>query len=132
MIKTSYYANKDLRHLKGKMKLMGISQSAPRWYRGESFKLLAPPWELVKLKDEERYAQIYRSEILAKLDAWKVAAYLDNCVLLCWEKPEEFCHRRLVAEWLERFTGQKVPEFVWTGSLEEPSDGQLDLFSNAT
>lgn len=130
MIMTSYYANKDLKHLTGKFKLMGISQSAPRWYRGESFKYLAPPWELVKLKDDARYTHIYRSEILAKLDAWKVAAYLDNCVLLCWEKPGEFCHRRLVAEWLQAATGKKVPEFVWTGTLEESPNEQLSLFGD--
>ena len=128
MIMTSYYANKDLKHVKDKLKLMGISQSAPRWYRGESFKHLAPPWELINIRDEEYYTRIYRSEILAQLNVHKVAAYLDNCVLLCWEKPGEFCHGRLVAEWLQAATGKKVPEFVWTGTLEESPNEQLELF----
>ncbi|MGZ4303127.1 MAG: DUF488 family protein [Gaiellaceae bacterium] len=31
-------------------------------------------------------------------------------VLLCFEKPGQFCHRRVLAEWWEEQTGQHVPE----------------------
>ena len=38
---------------------------------------------------------------LEKLDPYIVCLALNgNAVLLCWEKPFEFCHRHLVAEWL--------------------------------
>jgi hypothetical protein len=36
--------------------------------------------------------------------------------MLCWEAPGEFCHRRLVAEWLEGELGIQVPEW----KLEQP------------
>ena len=35
--------------------------------------------------------------------------------MLCWEPPGKFCHRRLVAKWLEEHLGVDVPE------LREPS-----------
>jgi hypothetical protein len=35
----------------------------------------------------------------------------ENAVLLCWEKPRDACHRRLVAEWFEHRLGIEVPEF---------------------
>jgi hypothetical protein len=31
-------------------------------------------------------------------------------VLLCWESPEQFCHRHLVSKWMEYETGMYVPE----------------------
>ena len=34
----------------------------------------------------------------------------DDATLLCFEKAGEFCHRRLVAEWIEKGTGVEVPE----------------------
>ena len=35
----------------------------------------------------------------------------DNFVMLCWEKPGEFCHRTLVGKWLEA-AGADVQEFM--------------------
>jgi hypothetical protein len=40
-------------------------------------------------------------------------------VLLCFEKPGEFCHRRLFARWIEQQTGQHIPELP---------DDRLSLF----
>ncbi|MDV6237616.1 DUF488 family protein [Leptospira ellisii] len=57
------------------------------------------------------------NEKLFKLDAVEVLEQLKelsqgkDLALLCYEKPGDFCHRRLVAEWLERKTGIEVPEF---------------------
>ena len=34
----------------------------------------------------------------------------EDASLLCYEKPGDFCHRRIVAEWLEKGTGVVVPE----------------------
>jgi uncharacterized protein (DUF488 family) len=66
--------------------------------------------------DEATYRAAYQ-EILDRLDPRKVF-YDDlgeDAILLCWEKPGEFCHRRLVAEWIEAALGVKVPE------MREPS-----------
>ena len=34
-----------------------------------------------------------------------------DCVLLCYEKPGDFCHRHILANWLEENFGFKVEEF---------------------
>jgi hypothetical protein len=60
--------------------------------------------------DEAAYREEYQ-KILDKLDPQEVFEYLgENAILLCWEPPGKFCHRRLVAEWFERELGVEVPE----------------------
>ena len=55
---------------------------------------------------------------LAKLDAAKVYDDLKDCVLVCFESPKDlasgkkFCHRRMVAGWIETELGIVVPEEV--------------------
>ena len=112
MIYTSYYSNKALKSVGSLFGLVGISQGVPKWYKGEVFKALAPSWAWVRMKDMNEYTRLYRSQVLSKLDPLEISQQLDNSILLCWEKPGEFCHRRLVADWLEEATGQKVPEFA--------------------
>ena len=49
---------------------------------------------------------IYQEEVLDTLDADKVVEEIlrlsegKDAVLICYEKPDEFCHRHLLAEWL--------------------------------
>ena len=65
-----------------------------------SIALLAPRREMLKM-DEATYREKYQT-ILDNLDPWKVYEDLgENSILICWEAPGKFCHRRLVAEWLE-------------------------------
>jgi hypothetical protein len=57
------------------------------------------------------YVAEFRRDVLAKLDPAKVSADLGpDAILLCWEAPGQECHRRLVAEWLEKNLNIKVPE----------------------
>ena len=48
---------------------------------------------------------------------WKVIQELTalggghDVILLCFEKPGEFCHRHLVVQWLNQFTNQKIIEY---------------------
>jgi len=59
------------------------------------------------------YAIEYQRETLNKLDPTKVFEELGfDVVLLCWEAPGKFCHRRLVAEWLEEALSIEVPEYM--------------------
>jgi hypothetical protein len=63
--------------------------------------------------DETEYANEYRRDVLDKLDPAKAAEELgSHAVLLCREAPDKFCHRRLVAAWLEEALGIEVPEYV--------------------
>jgi len=84
---------------------VAISGKSPPWYNGAEFKELAPKfWFFEKYKrdgDEGFYREQYQQEVLSHLDPEEVYNRLgQNSVLLCWEKPGEFCHRRIVADWL--------------------------------
>lgn len=95
---------------KNHQRAVSIARSSPRWFKGRRYMQLAPPWSLVKMEDEKEYTKEYR-KILDKLDPAMVLEDLgEGAILLCWEKAGEFCHRRLVAEWLEEHLGITVNE----------------------
>jgi uncharacterized protein YeaO (DUF488 family) len=63
----------------------------------------------------------YRSEILSKLSPVKIYEELvemmnrsskQRIALLCYEKPDEVCHRRFIAEWLEAGNSVSVLEYA--------------------
>jgi hypothetical protein len=89
-----------------------------RWFKGRRYPQLAPSRDLFTkylagIINEAGYAIEYHRENLAKLDAVKLADELgSDAVLLCWEAPGKFCHRRLVAAWLEDALGIEVPEYL--------------------
>jgi len=97
---------------------ISIARSSPHNYKGLSYIQLAPSWDLLNwykntlrmktsiAKTNEGYAWRYRREVLHYLDPNIVYAELlkltiHEPILLCWERPGEFCHRILVAKWLE-------------------------------
>lgn len=96
---------------------ISIAQSA-RTFKGETYMPLVPPNSPVNIVKEyragrmtaDKYAEIYKAEVLDKLDPVKVAADLNGKILLCHEDPGRFCHRRLVADWLHKTLGIDVPE----------------------
>jgi hypothetical protein len=92
------------------MRAVGISQGPPRWYKGEVDKRLAPSWRMLKMGREDYDACFM--QILAQLDPEALYRELkgDTAVLLCWETPNVWCHRRAVAEWFEKALGIEVCE----------------------
>jgi hypothetical protein len=88
---------------------VGIAVGPPRWYRGETMLELAPTREMLHLSYAEYVVQFQlRLEVL---DPKQIADRLgDNAVMLCWESPGVFCHRRAVAQWLERHLNIEIPE----------------------
>ena len=110
MIFTSYFASKLIKG--GDLRLVSIALTT-RYVKCERFKALAPTREMIELAHAgnfDEYTMLYRKEILSTLDPLKVYEELDGAVLLCWEKAGKFCHRRLVADWLEKATGNAVDE----------------------
>lgn len=103
-------------------KAVAISRSKPRGWTGRVYEPLVPSWRLVQEAksgaiDEDEYTRRYRAEFLSKLDPARVYADLgEDAVLLCWERPGAFCHRRLVAGWFEEKLGVTVPEVDAGGS----------------
>lgn len=91
---------------------VAISQGVPRGWKGRRCLALAPPWALVKERDEAKFRAGYESVVLSGLDAAAIAQELgDGAILLCWEAPGKFCHRMLVAEWLRDQLGIEVKEY---------------------
>lgn len=63
------------------------------------------------MEDQHKYEEIYKRQVLTKVDPQTIARiYGEYAILLCWEAKEKFCHRRIVAEWLERELNIEVPE----------------------
>jgi hypothetical protein len=62
--------------------------------------------------DEATFIPLYRTQVLDKLDPHKIIKDLggDNFIMLCWEDPGVFCHRRVVAAWMQKHTGVLVKE----------------------
>ena len=111
MIHTSYFGNRAIS--KFGLRLVAISLDVPRSFNCKRYPALAPTRSMIELAHEgrtEEYTEQYTEHVLSRLDPVKVYEELDGSILLCWEKAGKFCHRRLVAEWLERATGKRVPE----------------------
>jgi adenylate cyclase len=108
---TSYFNSTEW----DKENAVSIAGKSPSWYMGTEYKKLAPKfWFFEKYKtdrDELFYTEQYYKEVLDELDPEEVYNDLgQNSVLLCWEKPGEFCHRHLVADWLTKSLGVEVKE----------------------
>lgn len=109
-MQTSYFAK--YRGVNG----VSIALKAPTGFTGRQYKRLAPRWDLLSgykngTINNEQYEQIYKQTVLDKLNPQTVYSDLgEDAVLLCWEKPEKFCHRHLVAEWLNEKLGLKIKE----------------------
>lgn len=101
---------------------VSIAGWPPPWFAGRKFKLLAPTRPILdgyKLSgDSNVFTKRFYEEVLSKLDAQEVFDKLgERSILICYEKPGDFCHRRLVARWLETELGIVVPEYVEQHSL---------------
>lgn len=97
---TSYYGKAAKHPL-----AVAITSKPPHWFNGRACKALAPPWSLVdSYKKGEITAEQYTSAYLGLLQSKNAQEIVDGlpdgAVLLCYEKPGEFCHRHLAAEWL--------------------------------
>lgn len=60
---------------------------------------------------QKEYEKLYIQNTLLKLSPTNIYNMFSNNVLLCWEDPGEFCHRRIVAKWIEESIGVEVPEW---------------------
>lgn len=103
-IMTSYYKNVKDMHCDN---LVGISRVTPEDFNGRMFKALAPSSELLNAKlqgwiGDEAFKDKYIAEIENTIGGKykKLATILDGKILLCYEEPNRFCHRHILAEWL--------------------------------
>ena len=122
-IYTTYFAN--LKKLPKEIVPVSICGKCPDSYKGVQYKKLAPKYNFfMKWKenhDNDYYIQHFNDEVLNNLnqetvvnELMRVAGINDitkcDIALVCYEKPGDFCHRHLVAEWLNK-KGYKVKEY---------------------
>ncbi len=102
---------------------IGVSRGTPRGMKA-GYKLYRSlnPGSWFRDVTPTRYVELFNAEILAKLDPVDVAEKLYKlaggriAVMVCYEsapsihRGEQFCHRHMVAAWLEAHTGLKVEE----------------------
>jgi len=116
-IYTSYYGNLKKLMQRGIVPI-NISLYPPKWFRGNSIMYLAPrPFMLGKNVSEEYYTKIFNEQIMPAVNLQTLAKDIEargqgkDVALLCYEKPGDFCHRHLVADWLNK-KGIPVEEFA--------------------
>lgn len=106
MIYTSYFNNiQNLKNL-GYQNFISIAGQTPKWYIFKKYIPLMPKlnwwkqWYNNNLSNDW-YEQKYFNTVLNKLDINSVISDLgNNPILLCYQLPNQFCHRHLVAKWL--------------------------------
>ena len=112
-IYTSYFGN--LKNIPGTILPVSIARFSPGWFNGPRMDRLAPSKKLLWGSkqgriDAEEYTARYMAEITEQFDPPSLVQTLEkefpgqDIALLCYEKKGEFCHRRLVAEWLGEHT----------------------------
>ena len=99
--------------------------------------------ELLKMKDdvlrvkeylefrrkiEDEYIKSYYDIRLKDMDVYELVSILkekfgDNIILLCHEDVDDFCHRRIVADYIELMSGVYIPE------VSVDSDGFVKMIS---
>lgn len=109
IIYTTYFAR--LKTLPKSIVPISICGKAPSQYSGLQYKKLAPKYDFfMKWKenhDNGYYISCFNSQVLSILDPAQVISDLTamaaghDIALVCYEKPTDFCHRHLVAKWLQ-------------------------------
>ena len=120
MIYTGYYS-KTTEYEQNVLIPVGISGKIPDGFNGLRYQKLAPKydwwheWHDKKLSDDW-FKQKYYETVLNQLNPATVVQELEvfgkDIVLLCYETPEKFCHRHLVAKWLNKNTKQNISEYI--------------------
>jgi hypothetical protein len=116
MIYTSYFAK--LKKLPYNVVPIAICAKVPEWFKGKQYKKLAPTYDILmqykSMPNIQLYTARYKSEVLSHLNPLETIIDIINLaepkwedenerldiVLVCYEKSEDFCHRHLVAQWL--------------------------------
>ena len=125
MIYTTYFSK--VRNLPSNVIPISICGKAPDSWTGLQYKKLAPKYSFFKVwketQDDDYYIEHYENEVLKQLNAIEVVAELKrlcgkspysdiDIALVCYEKPENFCHRHLVSDWLIK-NGFESGEFIY-------------------
>ena len=124
-IYTSYFAKAAILRKAGIVPI-GVALWPPRFFRGISMKQVAPRrYMLDDRLPAEEYIRMYRNDVIRLVAARSFIQDLERAsrgmdvALCCFEKPGDFCHRHILAKWLNEQTGIEVSEFGVAESRQE-------------
>lgn len=94
---------------------ISIARWSPRGWDGDRLTWLAPTVYMLKEASHEEYVRMYQEICRGVNIEWLIRqlsmmAGGKDVALLCYERPNEFCHRHMLAEYLTDH-GIKVTEF---------------------
>lgn len=116
---------------------IGISYVVPGSFHGITHGGLAPTLELIsavkwdtdRITQDEyavRYIELLKER--GNTPQQIIESFSDGTIFLCYEDPGEFCHRRVLADWIEEETGMFLPE--WRSDKEIKSDEHNKVVDN--
>lgn len=110
---------------------LSISASCPPFYEGPVRLDLAPSWKMIGdyktgVIDEDEYSKQYirllqQRYLTPKNIYWSLP---HGTIMLCYEKAGDFCHRRVLASWLEEHLDVHIPE--WQSEEEVKKSAIVD------
>lgn len=124
-IYTSYYAR--IRQLPENVIPISIAISTPKFYSGLVYKKLAPTYDILNHWKAEHNIEDYIKQFEKILQALSVEEVIkdlfvmgkgNDVALICYEKPTDFCHRHLVADWLTE-QGYPCEEFIKENKIND-------------
>ena len=126
-IYTSNYARKG-----ADPKALAISAWPPKWYEGKGLNILAPTRQMVLdvisgKMDMEQYEKEYINLLEERIpDPQKVLDEIpDGSYLLCYERPDDTCHRHMMLDWIYEKTGYMIEE--WKNEDEQKRADQQGI-----
>lgn len=134
-IYTSYFSNAK-RLAADNIEIIGIALFPPKWFSGVSLKMAAPTYSIFKYSNcQEEYVDRYKKEVLSLMNPKKFLELINfhsrgrDVALCCFEKPDEFCHRHLLSEWLNSTLNLDVREYgIQENTPKEPDAKEQCLF----
>ena len=120
MIVYTGYFTKTTKYTEAGLTPISIAGRKPEGIDVEEWKFLAPSYDIFmswknKDIDNETYIRRFIFERLFPLDKEKLIGMLENIknpILLCYERPESFCHRHIVAEYITKELGIPTEEYI--------------------
>tara|TARA_R110002020_G_scaffold240290_3_gene453048 strand:+ start:5949 stop:6350 length:402 start_codon:yes stop_codon:yes gene_type:complete len=131
-IYTSYYA-KTNKLIKNNITPISVSLFNPKRLKNEikcSLKYLAPRYKMLQMSESQyipKYLDILKNiNPKTVIEDIKQASKGQDVALMCYEIPTDFCHRHMIADWLNKKTEYKIEE--WSDEVVQPEINQTKLF----